>query len=367
MGSETRTSNPGLMQALLEKPYGFSFFQLVQLLQRFAGGARIGAEGPASEEKLRLRPAVSLTFPAADIQAVDIQEATASAKPRFRITTSFMGLYSSDSPLPTFYAEDIFWKEDNQEAVRDFVDIFQHRALSLFYRSWEKYRYPIQFRSGGKDEFSRRIFCLTGLGTDSLIESTGLPSIRLLRYAGLITQKPHSAAALTGILKDYFSLPRVRIDQCVDRWTSIDPLQQNRLGIRNCSLGRDFSLGEKVRDCSSKFRAVIGPVGLADFMRLMPVSRDYAAMVNLIRYFSTDRLDFDIQIKLRAEETPPLCLSSKNPQRLGWTSCLPHPKQDPAVVHRQPKTQSPQTAFPWPGPSSPRPESQENRGYNDRR
>ncbi len=362
MGSETRASNPGLMQALLEKPYSFSFFQLVQLLQRFAGGAQIGAEGRASEENLRLRPTVSLAFPSADIQSVEVQKPPAAPRPRYRITTSFLGLYSSDSPLPTFYAEDLFWREDNQEAVRDFVDIFHHRALSLFYRAWEKYRYTNQFRHEGKDDFSRRIFSLAGLGTPSLIESTGMPSVRLLRYAGLITHKPHSAAALAGIIQDYFSLPHVVIDQCVERWVGIHAAQQNQLGSRNCTLGRDLNLGAHVRDCSSKFRVAIGPLGLQEFLRFTPVSKEYAAIVNLIRYFVTDRLDFDMKVTLRKEETPPLCLSSRTPQRLGWNSCLPHPKRDPAVVHRQPKVQSPQTTFSWPGLAFKAPENQQNRG-----
>jgi type VI secretion system protein ImpH len=367
MGSETRISNPGLMQALQEKSYSFSFFQAVQLLQRYAGGARIGSEGPAAEEALRLRPTGSMSFPAADIQAIEIEKNAASPRLRYRITTSFLGLYSSDSPLPTFYTEDLIWKEDNQEAVRNFIDIFHHRALSLLYRAWEKYRYPAQFRREGKDAFSRRIFSLIGLGTSPLISSTGIPSIRLMRYAGLITQKPHSAAALTGILKDYFALPRVEIDQCVERWTPIDPSQQNRLGTRNCALGRDLSIGERVRDHGSKFRIVLGPLGLRDFMRFTPDSQDYAVMVNITRYYVTDRLDFDIRVKLRAEETPPLCLSSKAPQRLGWTSCLPHPRRDPAVVHRQPKTQIPQFTFPWPEPASGRPDTKGNGGQNDRR
>ena len=357
MGSETRPSNPGLMQALLEKPYSFSFFQLVQLLQRYAGGVRIGSKGPASEETIRLRPAVSLTFPAADVQSVEILKNPNRNIQRYRITTSFLGLYSSDSPLPTFYAEDMFWKEDNQEAVRDFADMFHHRALSLFYRVWEKYRHPIQFCHEGKDEFSRKIFSLSGLGSDALIESTGLPSIRLLRYTGLITQKPHSAAALAGILKDYFSLKRVGIEQCVDRWVPIDPSQQNRLGAGNCALGRDLILGNQARDCSSKFRVSLGPLSLSDFMRFTPASGDFAALVNLVRYFATDRLDFDVKVSLKAEETPPLRLSSRTPQRLGWTSCFANPKRDPAVVYRQPKTQYPKTAFPWPEPSSPGPET----------
>jgi type VI secretion system protein ImpH len=350
------------MQALLEKPYSFSFFQLVHLLQRFAGGVRIGSQGPASKENVRIRPAVSLAFPAADVQSVDIQKSPLDDTRRYRVTTSFMGLYSSDSPLPTYYAEDLFWREDNQEAVRDFVDIFHHRALSLLYRTWEKYRYPVQFRHKGKDELSGRIFSLAGLGSNSLIESTGLPSVRLLRYTGLITQKPHSADALTGIVRDYFSLPHVAIEQCVERWIPIDPSQQNRLGTRNCALNRDLSLGDLARDCGSKFRVVIGPLNLSDFLRFTPASRDYAALVNLVRYFATDRLDFDIKVTLKAEEAPPLRLSSETPQRLGWTSCLANPKRDPAVVYRQPKTQSPQTTFPWPEPVSQGPENQENRG-----
>ncbi len=362
MASETRKSDFSLMQALLDKPHKFSFFQLLQLLQRYTGGAPLGSKGPASEERVRVRPAVSLAFPAADVQSVEIEEPPGSAAPRYRVTTSFMGLYSSDSPLPTFYAEDFFWKEDNQEAVRDFVDIFHHRALSLLYRAWGKYRHDIQFRHEGNDEISRRIYSMIGLGTVPLIGITGLPSIRLLRYAGLITQKPHSAAALAGILRDYFSLSGVSVDQCVERWVPINPSQQNRLGARNCSLGRDLSIGERVRDCGGKFRVTVGPLPLADFQGFFPDAPNYAAMINLIRYFATDRLDFDIKVVLRAGEIPPLRLSSSSPLRLGWTSCLPNPGCDAAVIHPQPRTQFLQSLSQKPASSAKRPARRENRG-----
>lgn len=366
MGSETRPSNPGLMKALQDKPHAFSFFQAVQLLQRYVGGARVGGQSRASEESLRFRPDVSLTFPSADLLAVELLKPTESAPQRYSLTTSFLGLYSSDSPLPTFYTEELFWKENDQKAVRDFVDIFHHRALSLFYRAWEKYRYSIQFRHGGADEFSRRIYSFVGLGTDSLISSTGLPSVRLLRYAGLVTRKPHSAFALSGMLKDYFGLPGFKVTQCVERRVRIDPSQQNRLGRKNSALGRDLSLGATARDLTGKFRVTAGPLHLRDFLRFLPVSEDYAAMINLIRFYATDRLDFDIEVKLRADETPPLRLSSASPLRLGWTSCLPKPLRDPSVLHRQPVTQTPQVTFPWPGPVMPEPAGQQNRGQNDR-
>jgi type VI secretion system protein ImpH len=348
MGSETRPSNPGLMQALHDKPHAFSFFQAVQLLQRYLGGASVGGQSSASEEKLRLKPTVSMRFPAADLVAVEAGKAPASARRRYTITTSFLGLYSSDSPLPTFYTEDLFWKENHQEAVRDFIDIFHHRALSLFYRAWEKYRFAVQFRHQGVDEFSRRIYSLIGLGTLDLVKSTGLPSVRLLHFAGLIARRPHSAAALAGMLKDYFSLTDVEVRQCMERWVRIDASQINHLGMRNCALGRSLSVGAQVRDRGGKFRVVIGPLALRDYLRFLPVSADYAALINLIRFFAPDRLDFDIELKLRAKEAPPLCLSSKSPLCLGWTSCLPRPRQDPVVMLRQPEIQLPQATFAWP-------------------
>jgi type VI secretion system protein ImpH len=350
------------MQALLEKPHAFSFFQAVQLLQRYAGGALVGRQGPASEEALRFRPAVSLSFPAADLSGIEVKNATAQTRRRYCITTSFLGLHSSDSPLPTFYTEDLLWKETDQKAVRDFLDVFHHRALSLFYRAWEKYRYTVQFRHRGTDEFSRRVFSLVGLGTPALIDSTGFPAIRLLRYAGNITQRPRSAAVLSGMLRDYFALPSVDIIQCIERWVRIDSAQQNRLGNRNCTLGRDLTVGERVRDRSGKFRISVGPVGFLDFLRFLPIQKDHAAMVNLVRFYTTDRLDFDIEVKLRAEETPPLQLSSASPRRLGWTSWLPRPHRDPSVVYRQPVTQLPQVTFLGPGSVTPGPAGQQNRG-----
>jgi type VI secretion system protein ImpH len=347
MGSETRRSNPSLMRALQDTPFAFSFFQAVQLLQRYLGGVQVGGRGPAAEETLRLVPAVSMSFPAADLVAVEPVAASASRPERYRLTTSFLGLYSSDSPLPTFYTEDLLWREDDQKAVRDFLDIFHHRILSLFYRAWEKYRLPVQFREG-TDDYSRRVFSLLGLGTVQLIGSSGLPSVRLLRYAGLFTRKPHSASGMAGMLRDYFALPAIAVNQCRERWTPIDPAQRNRLGVMNSMLGKDLSIGAKVRDFGSKFRVVIGPLALPDYLRFLPESKDYAAVINLVRLYATDRLDFDLELRLKAEETPPLRLSSNSPLRLGWTSCFPRPARDPSVVLRQPAIPSPQTTFPWP-------------------
>jgi type VI secretion system protein ImpH len=156
----------------------------------------LGRQGPAGKEAIRLRPDVSLAFPTQDVKALEFMETPDAGDAAFPDYDAFLGLYGSDSPLPTFYTEDLLWKETNQKAVLDFLDLFHHRVLSLLYRAWEKYRYTIQFQRGGRDDVSRRMFCLIGLGSDELTERTGFPAVRLLRYAGLIIQGPHSASSL---------------------------------------------------------------------------------------------------------------------------------------------------------------------------
>jgi type VI secretion system protein ImpH len=66
--------------------------------------------------------------------------------------------------------------------------------ISFFYRAWEKYRFPIAYERSRRDPFTAYLFDLIGLGTKGLSGRMRLPDQGLLLYAGLIAQKPHSAA-----------------------------------------------------------------------------------------------------------------------------------------------------------------------------
>jgi type VI secretion system protein ImpH len=351
MAPTTGTANLCLMKALLEQPHRFAFFQLLMLLQRYSGGAPLGRNGPVAEERIRLRPDLSLAFPTADVSSVE-KAGSGEDRPRFLVTTALLGLYGVNSPLPTFYTEDLLWKETDQKTVRGFLDIFHHRILSLLFRCWEKYRYAVQYRPDGSDDFSLRMFCLAGLGSRERRAGTGLPAVHLLRYLGLITQTPHSASALSGILRDYFGLERAEITQCVERRVRVDPSQQNRLGRACCTLGRDCVLGGAVRDRTGMLAVAIGPLPLAGFLRFLPESEDYAAAVSLVRFWLRDPLDFHLRVTLRADEVPSARLSTTHPQRLGWTTWLtPSEHQDRSVVFRRPPSRSPGPIPPWKMPA----------------
>ena len=127
------------------------------------------------------------------------------------MTVAFLGLTGTQGVLPFCYTE---WMLERKAAKDDtlaaFLDLFNHRLVSLFYRAWEKHRPPVLYELGAArdqrpDPFTHSLFDLIGMGTDGLRGRMRVQDESLLLYAGLIAQRPHSASALRGILRDYFS------------------------------------------------------------------------------------------------------------------------------------------------------------------
>jgi type VI secretion system protein ImpH len=326
VGAKNRTPGDSLDETLVEKAWRFSFFQLIRLLERHAGSAaRVGGRGPASDEAVRLRPEASLGFPASDVAGLRMIRTPGRAAPRYQITTSFLGLYGTTSPLPSFYSEEILWGDPDNNRVRDFLDIFHHRLISLFYRSWCKYRYHIEFEHGKNDPFTPRLFALIGLGTPALGQAAGVPQPeRFIHFAGLFHQQPHSASALENILSDYFDDLPVQVDQCTGRWIPIRQEQQAALGRNNCRLGEDCTLGSRVFGRRGSFRIVVGPVMYDQFLEFLPDRQNHRTLRSIAGFFVKDRLEFDVRV--RACGWPRSQLLSQGPaqamSRLGWTSWL---------------------------------------------
>jgi type VI secretion system protein ImpH len=323
MAGENGPTDSFVKEDLTTKVQGMSFFQLVQLLERYHHpAARVGGCGPAAGEMIRFRAESSLGFPAADVSGL---ESISESPDRFRITTTFFGLYGTTSPLPAFYSEQILWREqEGNQAARDFLDVFHHRLLSLLYRSWLKYRYHFQFQPGGTDEYSQRLFALVGFGTQGLPQTHDACSARLLRYAGLLTQQPRSASALEGLLSDYFGSIPVSVEQCTGRWTPIKPQQRSQLSLFNSRLGQDCLIGERVYGRSGSFRVSVGPLAYEQFRGFFPGQDNFRTLQVLVRLFVGNGLAFDVELVLYGTEVPTMRLTSDEDQgRLGWSTWLP--------------------------------------------
>ena len=334
--ADRETSHP-IIQRMLKEGHRFAFFQAVYLLEQYCSSmgkiAHVGEQGPASNECIRFKPDVSLAFPLSDIVSIEKTKIEGSAIPRFIVTTSFLGLYGSNSPMPDFYAEEILHTDSEETNVRDFLDIFHHRLISLLYRCWLKYRYYIQYLPGGEDEFSSRVFSFIGMGTPGLKEQLKIPAVNLLRYVGLFMQQNRSASGLECLLSDYFNGIPVSIEQCVGRWVKISKEDQAFLGKNNSQLGAKITIGEMVFDRSGKFRITVKVTNYQKFKRFLPNGDHFRSVKEIVSAYLPAPLDYEIELILPGSEVPKMDLGSEDAM-LGWAGWLisEMPEEDFSVI-----------------------------------
>jgi type VI secretion system protein ImpH len=373
---------PSVEGRLFEEGYAFDFFQAVRLLGRLdAGRTPVGHGGPPGGEVVRFRAHLSLSFPPS---AVHELTRPSPGRPVPAMTVTFLGLTGPSGVLPRHYTELLLRLEKEsrgpeKHAPRDWLDLFNHRLVSLFYRAWEKYRFYLAYERGlpdraEPDPFTRCLFSLVGLGTGGLRKRLRVASredgreqtlaavedLALLHYAGLLAQRHRNAAGLEALLRDYFGLP-VRVSQFQGQWLVLEPANQSRLGAGNAELGVNVVAGERVWDVEGKVRVRLGPLGYGQFLRFLPDrapvpdNKAFFLLVHLVRFYVGPQFDFDVQLVLRAEDVPECQLAEGGPAepRLGWNAWL---------CSQQPDRPAEEAVFPgeevvWvgEGPDGPRP------------
>ncbi|MGE0823942.1 MAG: type VI secretion system baseplate subunit TssG [Candidatus Binatia bacterium] len=328
MATESWRTDPSLAEELLTEGYRFDFFEAVRVLERlFPHRQAVGRDATPSQEVVRFQTRLALTFPPSAIH--EVTEAQDNGKP-VAMTVSFMGLTGLLGVLPRHYTELLLERTRKKDFVlRDFLELFNHRFISLFYRAWEKYRFPIAYERNVAnrseyDDFSLHLFDFISMGTKGLRGRLEVGDEALLFYAGLIGQHPHSASALTGILRDYFEVP-VDIVQFVGQWLVLTKENRTRLGGEaNNALGMTAIAGNRVWDQQAKFRLRLGPLSFAEFHRFLPAGKAFRPLVQFTRYIVGQEFDFDVQLILKAEDVPRCRLGGTGDRapRLGWTTWL---------------------------------------------
>jgi type VI secretion system protein ImpH len=308
------------------------FYPLMLLLERLQPGrAALGTASPA-EEGVRFRHDPSLTFSTSDVSEVrrrelppDPENFSAQQQELVEITTTFLGLTGAVSPLPSYFAEEV--AQDPESRQRDFLDIFHHRLVSLFFRAVARYDIPNTRRSDGADAWSRRLLALAGFDAEATdAQRFGLPSWRILRLAPLLAERELTAqalqTALSDMLSDLLESGRVEVEQFVGAWGEVAADQLTRLGQQAHALGRDFFLGRRVFDRANNYRIVVGPLSAAEYPRFSEGSDALRQISSMVASIASAPLDYEVWLLLSPDATPSLQLSSRGRSRLARNAWL---------------------------------------------
>lgn len=332
----------------------FDFFQSIRLLLLLGTKERVlvGMDGPPQREVARFLANTTLSFPASSIQQL---ERDPGQQPG-RMTVNFMGLTGPSGVLPRHYTERL-WTDlrgPERTALQDWLDLFNHRFISLFYRAWEKYRFYLPFERGESaqrdpDAFSRSLFSLVGLGlrshrnrfrvafaefpTPASVDGVERPvrekelarldDFALLRFGGLFAHRPRCAVSLEAFLQIYLQVP-VKVVQFQGQWLHMGEESQTAVGARNNRMGLDTMVGDRVWDVQSKVRIRLGPLSYAQFLDYLPDRTPLTRrkrlflLVQLVRFCVGAELDVEVQLVLEKQEVP--AAQTGPHSRLGWNT-----------------------------------------------
>ena len=326
MASESRAIDSDLAACVAEdklhrEPYAFDFFQAVRLLELLLPDRTpVGQFAHPATEVARFSPHASLVFPASQIQAMDWPENAPA-----QMLVNFMGLTGPEGVLPNPYTSLLIERQRASDfAPSAFLDIFNHRMISLFYRAWRKCRFDVAQEHQEGAVFSRHLLSLLGLGTEGLRNRQAVSDDSLIYYAGLLSQRPRSAQALKQILADYFDAP-VEIEQFVGSWYPVAPDAQCCFGDGNSEseeLGFGTTIGDAVWSQQSKVRIILGPLALERYKDFLPDGECWAQLRDWVRLFSSDEWDFEVKLVLERDQVPACALGAKagSQPQLGWVS-----------------------------------------------
>jgi type VI secretion system protein ImpH len=211
---------------------------------------------------------------------------------------------------------------NRDRGLAEFLDIFNHRMLSLFYQAWEKYRFQVAYERAGKDRLSRYLMSVIGLGTPGLQERQDVRDEALLFYSGLLALQSRSAVALHSLLEDYFGVP-AQVEQFVGSWQALDLADQSVFEDGDSfseQLAVGLVAGDAIWDQQSRVRVKLGPLTQKQYLGFLPSGSAEKALRSLIRFFCGPDLEVEIQLVLKQGEVPNCDLgndSSAGP-RLGW-------------------------------------------------
>lgn len=352
--SERSVAAPVLATKLLELGQQFGFFQLVHLLETWqARTSGVGGQGPYRAEGVRFRPHASLAFPSSDIERVTrLGHSDDARQDVYEITINFTGLYGVASPTPVYLTEMLGATDVDAEEATDFLDLFNHRMLSLYCRAWKKYRFWHQYqpgrreaaaredaRMGGRDVFTARVLALIGLDERSMRLLASVPAARLTKYVGLLAARPRSEVGLELLLHDAFGQVPVRVEPWLLRYVPVAHSERNRLGHSHCRLAVDLSVGERVPDRGGRFRVEVGPLDFEQYRSFLPGGDHYRELCRYVELWVSERMEFDLALKLRHECVPGIRLVEGDPgARLGLTSwVVAGPGRNSAGLDRDPE------------------------------
>lgn len=318
MAPHKRHTKTSIESSLSQNADQFEFHAIVKLLENIQKDKNpLGEDVDPLNEPLRLQARVTQEFPSTEIHQLLMPK---DKKVPPLLTTNFLGIAGNNGPLPDPYTNHIIQRSlKGDNALRDFLDIFNHRLLSLLHRIRKKFWIGVSVAPPEATLLGGCLRSLVGLALPQTQNRLGIPDRSLTYYAGILWQKPRSTQGLETLIQGFFKLP-TRIHPLQGKWIPVPLPQQSILGKKHHTLGISSFIGPRYWDQSAYFTVELGPMSLSTYIDFLKVGPSFQEIKTLIAYYAGKDQDFRLNLHVNGDEIPKARLG--HGVALGWTSWL---------------------------------------------
>lgn len=335
MGAPVRKQSSSVIEDLFTQSYKYEFHQAIKLLETsFSEAQSLGTQAFPELEVVSIKSRVQHSYPSSDLYELTPPKSKGSYFP-CTLQVNFLGIAGPNGPLPMPYSEHLMTRaRQGDTAFRDFLDLFNHRLLSLLHRIRKKYWVGLETATPEETAFAKILFSFIGLSNPTLRNRLPIPDRGLLYYSGLLWQQPRSAKGLEVFLSHYFDVP-VEVKPLQGKWLQIDEEHQTKIGNNGHHqvLGDTASLGNRAWDIRSEILICVGPLKENVFHNFLPTGKAYKRLCALSHFYLGLHHTFKVNLLMKASDVETSVPGRGT--RLGWTSWLktePFDHDDDQVV-----------------------------------
>ncbi len=297
-----------LIRGLLEDVQHFDFFQAMRLLKQWTSTA-----------ELRLRSTPDPGFPSGSLKSLKARGT------HWELCVAFLGLTLPNGPLPDPYRQ---WMIDNlrngDSAMADFLDIFNHRLIDLFYRVRQRFQVGLMQGTPTQTSMAHYLAALIGIATPQLERLLPVGKRQVLAIAGLLANRRVSLPVVQNVLALHLQTAvTVRVFQGC--WEPMQPRQWIRLGESgtNQHLGRNTVVGQRVWNQQGVLQLEIGPLPYEKYTAYLLPSQNYESqelqqLKTLLDFLTQRSFHYRLVLTLDPQARQPSQLSTQVQDRLGW-------------------------------------------------
>lgn len=287
------------------EPNFFFLMRLIELLRKDLPA--IGYAKSPGDEAFRFGQMPYLNFPATSIASISESHRHSED---VSILVYFFGLLGANGPMPLEATDFVYSRNIHSydPTLRRFLDIINHRMLTLFYRAFAHNEFSVIY-DRKKAVLSSLFRALSG--TPLVSDKEDSEDFVIPALAKFYSFQSRNVSVLEHMLAAFFNVP-IRVKSFVEHYHTIPEELRCRLGQEeNAVLGVSSQLGSKYLTNTKDISIEIGPISYRRSMHFMPKREYFDILCRLVKSFVSKAVEFDITLIIEQQSILPAKINGK--------------------------------------------------------